>query len=209
MKKFNSIIFDLGGVIINLDYNRTAQAFIDLGLGNFNEIYSKAKQTDLFDNFEKGFLSPEAFRTELRQYLPVEITNEQIEAAWNAMLLDIPPHRVDFLLQAAKKYRIFLLSNTNAIHVKAFTRMAEEVYGKNGFEGVFERHYYSCQMGMRKPDAEIFEKVLSENNLDRTQTLFIDDSNQHIEGALRVGLHADLLKVEQGEKIEVKYLTLL
>jgi FMN phosphatase YigB (HAD superfamily) len=209
MKTFENIIFDLGGVIINLDYNRTAQAFIDLGLKNFNEIYSKAQQSHLFDDFEKGTMPPENFRAELRKYLPSETTDEQIDKAWNAMLLDIPVHRVEWLRKVGERYRIFLLSNTNTIHVDSFTKMADNVYGQGEFERVFERHYYSCQMGMRKPDAEIFERVLQENNLDKSRTLFIDDSIQHVEGAIRTGLHAELLKVESGELVEVKYLSII
>ena len=85
MKTFENIIFDLGGVIINLDYNRTAQAFIDLGLKNFNEIYSKAQQYHLFDDFEKGIMPPENFRAELRKYLHSETTDEQIDKAWKIL----------------------------------------------------------------------------------------------------------------------------
>lgn len=206
---YNAIIFDLGGVIINLNYNRTAQAFIDLGLTNFNEIYSKAKQTSLFDDFEKGLMTNDAFRATLKQHLPEGVSDEAIDAAWNAMLLDIPQHRVDFLGKVAKKYRIFLLSNTNNIHVTEFTAINDRVFGNGVFESIFEQHYYSCKMGMRKPDAEIFEYVLSENNLDRTKTLFIDDSIQHVEGARAVGLTADWLRVENGESIEEKFAGLL
>ncbi|MBL7924726.1 MAG: HAD family phosphatase [Bacteroidia bacterium] len=209
MPAYHNIIFDLGGVIIRLDYQRTAKAFMDLGLQQFNEIYSKARQSHLFDDFEKGTLPPETFRATLRRHLPETVSDEQIDGAWNAMLLGIPPHRVDWLRKAGQKYRIFLLSNTNVIHVSAFTRMADELFGPGVFEGVFEKHYYSCRMGMRKPDAEIFETVLKENQLDRSKTLFIDDCIQHIEGAVRVGLPAELLNVEAGECIEEKYMHLL
>ena len=209
MKQYESIIFDLGGVIINLDYNRTAQAFVDLGLTNFNEIYSKAKQTSLFDDFEKGTMEDPRFRATLKQYLPAHITDLQVDAAWNAMLLDIPLHRIEFLRNVAKHYRIFLLSNTNHIHVEAFTKMNDQLFGQGAFESIFEKHYYSCNMGMQKPDAEIFEFVLKENGLDRTKTLFIDDSPQHVEGALKTGLHAELLRVEMGEKLETVYANLL
>lgn len=209
MKKYDSIIFDLGGVIINLDYNKTAQAFIDLGLSNFNEIYSKAKQTSLFDDFEKGTMSNEAFRATLKQYLPATVTDVEIDKAWNAMLLDIPLHRIDFLRKVAERYRIFLLSNTNLIHVTAFTVINDHLFGKGVFESIFEKHYYSCEMGMRKPDAEIFEFVLAQNGLERTNTLFIDDSPQHIEGARKTGLDAELLKVEQGEKLEEQFAGLI
>ncbi len=204
-KSYQAIIFDLGGVIIDLDYHRTAAAFVKLGLENFDEIYSKAKQSNLFDDFEKGIMSEDGFRTELRKYLPQNTSGEQIDQAWNAMLIDIPVDRVEFLRQVGAKYRIFLLSNTNRIHVKAFSKMANDIFGKNNFLSIFEKCYLSCELGMRKPDAEIFEKVLSDNHLDRSQTLFIDDSIQHVEGALKIAIHAELLNVENGEMVEEKY----
>lgn len=205
MQKFEAIIFDLGGVIIDLSYQRTAAAFVELGLKNFDDIYSKAKQSNLFDDFEKGIMSEVGFRSELKRHLPQNTTVTQIDHAWNAMLLDIPVQRVEFIKQVGAKYRIFLLSNTNRIHVKAFTKMADEILGANNFLSIFEKSYLSCEMGMRKPDAEIFEKVLSDNNLDRSKTLFIDDSIQHVEGALKIGLKGELLLVEQGQKLEKEF----
>jgi FMN phosphatase YigB (HAD superfamily) len=202
MQKYEAIIFDLGGIIIDLSYQRTAAAFVKLGLENFDDIYSKAKQSNLFDDFEKGIMSEDGFRAELKKHLPENTSDHEIDHAWNAMLLDIPVPRVDFIKKVGAEYRIFLLSNTNQIHVKAFSKMADDIFGKNNFLSVFEKCYLSCDLGMRKPDAEIFEKVLSENNLDRTKTLFIDDSIQHVEGANAIGLSARLLRVENGENIE-------
>lgn len=209
MQHIKHLILDLGGVIINLDYQRTAQAFIALGLAGFDEIYSKAKQSSLFDDFEKGTLDNTAFRQALKNHLPSHITDLQVDEAWNAMLLDIPSQRLDFLRAVAARYRIFLLSNTNRIHVEAFTAINNRELGPGVFESIFEKHYYSCRMGMRKPDKEIFERVLHENQLDPAATLFIDDSPQHVAGALQAGLHADLLRVEQGERLEEKFAVLL
>lgn len=207
--RVKNIIFDLGGVIIDIDYNLAAKAFKDLGIVDFDNFYSKAKQSTLFDDFEKGFISNEDFRMQLRSYLPSSITDLQIDNAWNAMLLGIPASRIDFIQQIAAKYRIFLLSNTNRIHIEAFTIYNDEKFGNGYFESIFEYCYFSSDIGMRKPDAEIFEFVLSENGLLKEETIFIDDSIQHIDGALKIGLHAELLKVEAGERIEEKYQYLL
>lgn len=203
--EIKNIIFDLGGVIINLDYNRTATAFKKLGIVDFDEIYSKAKQTSLFDDFEKGITTDDDFRNALKKYLPEETADAEIDDAWNAMLLDIPAHRLEWLKEIAKRYRIFLLSNTNHIHVLSFTAYADKKFGVGVFESVFEKHYYSCEMGMRKPDAEIFEKVINDNKLNKAETLFIDDSIQHIHGAEKVGIKAEWLNIPEGEKIEDKY----
>ena len=199
--KIKNIIFDLGGVIINLDYNRTANAFKELGFQHFDTIYSQKKQEHLFDDFEKGILSPEQFRSILKQHFNKPVSDLEIDQAWNAMLLDIPAEKMELLNQLQTNYRIFLLSNTNIIHVKAFTAILENAYGPNAFEKVFEKVYYSCFLKMRKPDHEIFEMVINENKLIKEETIFIDDSIHHVEGAIRSGIrgihlaNTDSLKV--------------
>jgi FMN phosphatase YigB (HAD superfamily) len=202
-----NIIFDLGGVIINIDYQRTAAAFRSLGLNNFDEIYSQAKQEKLFDKLETGHLHEDHFREELLMHLPSGVNQIDINNAWNAMLLDFPVSRLDFIYKLREHYRIFLLSNTNIIHINSFLMLADEQVGKSFFENAFEKIYYSCDVGMRKPDPEIFELVLKENKLLPAETLFIDDSAQHIDGAGVAGIHAELLL--PGESIEVKYAELL
>lgn len=184
-----NIIFDLGAVIIDIDYNLTADAFRRLGLLHFDEIYSKAKQDHLFDRFEKGEMSDEEFRATIKSHLPPGVNDEQIDRAWNAMLKKVPEETFALLEETGKQKRIFLLSNTNRIHVRAFSEIIERQYGFARFEGLFEKTYYSCDIGMRKPDAEIFEYVLNQHGLKANETLFIDDSPQHVEGAMRCGLH--------------------
>ena len=201
-----AIIFDLGGVIINLNYQATAQAFKDLGIKDFDNVYSKQKQQLLFDDFEKGVIAVESFRAAIRKHLTKVVTNDEIDTAWNAMLLDIPVYRMQWLEELAKQYRIFLLSNTNEIHIKAFTQILITTYGKNIFESTFEKIYYSSRMKMRKPDAEIFEFVLNENNLSANQTLFVDDSEQHIKGAEKVGLYVHHLKPGEDITVALNYL---
>lgn len=207
LNHIRNIIFDLGGVIINIDYNRTAEAFKHLGMKDFDTIYSKAKQSHLFDRLETGALAEEMFHEEMYNYLPQGIPAHQITAAWNAMLLEFPASRMDFIYELKKHYRLFLLSNTNSIHLKEFLKMADDQLGEDRFENAFEKVYYSCSVGMRKPDLEIFELVLNENNLKADETLFVDDSPQHVEGALKAGLKAELLL--HGETIEGKYAGLL
>jgi hypothetical protein len=116
-----NIIFDLGGVIINLDPAATAKAFVKLGLSDWDNQYSQAKQSGLFDEYDKGKISDAEFRSGLRTFLPENVSDQQIDDAWNAMLLDIPPKRLELLSAVRKDHRIFLLSNTNFIHVKAFS----------------------------------------------------------------------------------------
>lgn len=184
----DNIIFDLGGVIINLDYSLTTQAFKDLGLTNFDEMYSQAAQTGLFDRFEKGLVSPSYFVNALLDYMPAGTTPNQIVAAWNAMILEFPMENIDLLRTLKKKYRIFLLSNTNEIHIQYFNRKLSQMVFENDLIPFFEKVYFSSEVNMRKPELEIFERVIKEQNLARTNTIFIDDTLQHIEGAQKAGI---------------------
>lgn len=192
LEGIENIIFDLGGVVLNIDYQLTSKAFRSLGVNSFDDIYSQKKQSNLFDLFETGEISPADFLKELSYYLP-NVQEKEIKRAWNAMLLDLPIHRVNLLRALKQKYRIFLLSNTNAIHEEAFLEIIQHSYGKNIFLELFEQVYLSHQIGLRKPDLECFSYVLESNDLNPKYTLFIDDSIQHIDGALNAGLRAYLL----------------
>jgi putative hydrolase of the HAD superfamily len=195
--KVKNIILDFGGVIIDVDYHRAADSFRRLGAVGFEKLYSQKEQTAIFDAFEKGILSDEQFRNEVRKYLPAPVSDEQVDNAWNSMVDSIPRPRMDYLLKLKKKYRLFLLSNTNRIHARDFYLKLEKQYGKDCLLQVFEKIYLSFQIGMRKPDAEIFNKVMRDNQLSYSETVFIDDSIQHVEGARLAGLtalHLDLNK---------------
>lgn len=193
-----NIIFDFGGVILNIDYKLTERAFAELGLTDFAGIYSQATQKDLFDKLETGRITPAQFRAEIRKYIG-KATDEQINNAWNAMLLDLPEERIILLDKLRKTHRIFLLSNTNEIHYASFMAYMKDKFKRDIFSEVFEKAYVSHDVKMRKPDAEIFELVVCENKLKKEETLFIDDSIQHIEGARKVGLNAIFL--EKGKTI--------
>ncbi|HEY6162700.1 MAG TPA: HAD family phosphatase [Bacteroidia bacterium] len=199
ISQVRNIIFDLGGVLLNLDFGLTEKAFLDLGLPDLNAIYSHAQQTGLFDDFEKGNISPGEFRMQMKKFIGLNVSDEAIDSAWNAMLLDLPLGRVEVLQRVKKTHRIFLLSNTNEIHYSAYSGYLKKAHGFPDLSHIFEREYLSYKMGMRKPDAEIFERVLEENKLRKEETLFIDDTIRHIEGARRVGIHA--LHLEKGKTI--------
>lgn len=188
MNRIKNIIFDLGGVIINLDPARTRTAFTQLGLKNFDALYSFAQQSGTFDLFDKGLLTNADFRNEMRKHINNDVTDTQIDTAWNAMLLDVPAEKIELLKYLKSRYRTFLLSNTNRIHVDCFSAELGRVHGSKDFSPWMERCYYSCEIGMRKPDEEIFRYVLHENNLSPEETLFIDDSPQHIAGASSCGI---------------------
>jgi putative hydrolase of the HAD superfamily len=183
-----NIIFDLGGVIINIDYAKGTDALKAYGKTGTNVDFSQKAQSELFDLYERGDISSEEFREGLRAEYYIEASDEQIDEAWNSLLLDIPAERIELLRELGKQYRLFLLSNTNAIHMIAFNKIVEENFGIASLDSLFDKAYYSHLVRMRKPGGEVFEHILTENGLKREETLFIDDSIQHIEGAKQVGL---------------------
>ena len=187
-----NIIFDLGGVLINLNYQLTRKAFEDLGVEDFDAFYTQHAANPLFENLEVGAIEPEAFYEALREATGLTLTNSQIETAWNAMLLDFPAERLEWLSQIKNKYNIYLFSNTNAIHYDAFINIYRKVAHQLGldlrFEHFFKTAYYSHTLGRRKPEVTAFEAVIQDANLDPVQTLFIDDTLLNIEGAQKAGL---------------------
>ena len=187
-KEVKNIIFDLGGVILNINYHKTAQVFNSLGCENFDEIYSQKQQNGLFDNFETGQISSQEFINELLKVLPKEVPPKEVVDAWNAMLLDLPQKRIERLQKLKKTHRIFLLSNTNQIHEEAFVKIIQQENKIKSFNHLFEQVYFSHHIGMRKPNREVFDFVLQENSLNPTETLFIDDSPQHLVGAEEAGI---------------------
>lgn len=194
------IIFDLGGVLLNIDYQLTEQAFLALGIKNFPEMYSQLKQSTLFDDFEKGIVSPAEFVAVLRQTADIDLSTEDIINAWNAMLLDFPLRRLQILQQLRIYHDLVLLSNTNEIHEAAFNKIIEAERGVSNLGTFFDKVYLSHRIGMRKPDAEVFERILTECSFKPEHTLFIDDSPQHIEGAKKLGIQT--IWLEQGMTIE-------
>jgi putative hydrolase of the HAD superfamily len=190
MLHYENIIFDLGGVIIDLHLDRTHQLFTALSGKDFYQLFSLQSQAFLFDAFETGQISDEEFRNGLRMLLQVDLPDEVIDAHWNALLGNIPAERLQLLLQLGQQKRIFLLSNTNSIHKKAFEEILFRQHGYAGMEVFFEKAYYSHEVGDRKPNTSIFTRVLEENGLEPAKTLFIDDTLKHVEGARKAGLHA-------------------
>lgn len=198
MQSIKNIIFDYGNVIFLIDFKRTQNSFTELGIENVERFFAHKGHDPLFDEFEKGMISAAEFRDGLRQITKKpDLTDQQIDRAWNTLLIGVPPVNHQILLKAKEKYRTFLLSNNNEIHYKWVMNYLKTEYGLNSNSVFFERDYYSHLLKMRKPDINIFGYVLKENNLDPAETLFIDDSPQHIKTALLLGFQTHLLTSEE------------
>ena len=182
-----NIIFDLGGVLINIDFKLTEQAFAKLGFHDFSKHITQFHITRLFEDYETGKINDAGFINRIQQLAPHPITENEIIHAWNALLLDFPPERIELLKKIKQQYRIFLLSNTNALHHTEFQKRFFALTGGQ-LEDVFDKTYYSQTTGMRKPNAEIYQLVVDENKLNPSETLFIDDTASNFSGAEQVGL---------------------
>jgi putative hydrolase of the HAD superfamily len=194
-----NLIFDFGGVICNIEITRTEKEFYRLGLRSFEKDYSVSNRESLFGSFEAGSLSESQFRDLIRKWIPNPVTDHQIDAAWNALLLDIPKPRIDLLVRLRSRYRLFLLSNTNPIHHRQFKQNLQEQHGFEDFPALFEKTYFSYILRMKKPSREMFEFVIRDAGIIPRESLFIDDSLEHIVGAREAGLYAYHLK--KGEDI--------
>jgi glucose-1-phosphatase len=200
-KSIKNIIFDFGGVICNIDVNLTRQAFMDLGLKKFDTGKTITGSTGLFEDLETGAVTPQHFRNELKIFFETPVTDEQLDLAWNRLLLDIPEPRISLLEEIRKHYRIFLLSNSNEIHYLCYLEQFRKQFGYSDFEALFEKAYFSFRIGLKKPSPEIYRYVLQNSRLDPSETLFIDDTLIHVEGAENAGIHAYHLAIDRGEQI--------
>jgi glucose-1-phosphatase len=187
MAATKNIIFDLGGVLLDIDYQKTIIAFEKLGLKNFEAMFSQFKADDLFEKLETGHISETDFYVAVKERTKIELTNEEIDNAWNALILNFRPASLDFLEKLSANYKLFLLSNTNSIHLKYFKNLFMQQTGKPLLDVYFNKAWYSNEVGLRKPGTAIFEFVLQEENLKAGETLFIDDTLMNIETAQKLG----------------------
>lgn len=192
MQKKN-LILDLGGVILDINYQFTIDAFNAIGIPHAEKLYSQQSQIPLFDNLEKGLISEEEFFDDIRLMSGTQHDDETLRKCWNAILIGLPKENVETLQELKKKYRLFLLSNTNSIHETAYRKMIIDQYGSFIFDDIFEKMYLSHRVHLRKPSVEIFEYVIGNSGLNKNETLFIDDSIQHVEGAKKAGIDSILM----------------
>ena len=189
----DAIIFDLGGVLIEVDYNRTILAFEKLGISNAKELYSQKAQTELFNQIECGEITPHFFLNELLKFCPKKTKISEVKEAWNAIIGPYNKRIITLLKELKKKHKLFVLSNTNAIHIEKANLEWAKISDKP-IDAFFDKVYLSHKIGDRKPNESVFIKICKEQGLDKNKTLFIDDSIQHIKAANKLGLKTNHLK---------------
>ncbi len=177
-KGIKNLLIDLGGVLINLDHQRCMENFKELGFTDVEERLNIQQLHGIFMQQEKGLITSAEFRNGLRDMMGKVVSDNQIDAAWNSLLVDIPKHKLDLLLELRSKYVVYLLSNTNEIHWRYACRV----------EDYFEKAYLSYEMHMAKPEADIFKAVIEDAGIEPQETLFIDDSELNCKAAQELGI---------------------
>jgi len=198
--QIKNILFDLGGVLLDIDYLKTVKAFKNLGLRNPEQAFTKEIQADLFQEFERGRIRETEFLETLNSHMP-GASKEEIISAWNALLGDFPVKRYEFLKSLANSYKLGVLSNTNIIHERAFMGIIDRSVGWDNFKSLFQGLGYSHNLGERKPNTEVFHVCLSMMRFKPEETLFIDDTPEHVEGAKKAGMHSIHLQTGNIKKL--------
>ncbi|HEY5510738.1 MAG TPA: HAD family phosphatase [Prolixibacteraceae bacterium] len=185
-----NILFDLGGVLLTIDVNKTAEAFTRLGWGSGYPV---------FENVEVGKDNPDQFRENIRKVLPGKVSDEEIDQAWNAMLVDFPSQILEYVESLKPQYKLYLLSNTNELHVKRFKDIFYSKFGYD-FDDLFVKAYFSNEIGFRKPDTQAYVSVLTHANLKPESTLFVDDLKLNTDAAAKLGMQ--VLHIEPGKLMD-------
>lgn len=193
--RIKNIVFDLGDVILNIDVPLASTNFGKLSGREQYEIITLFKEKELFRLFETGLVDEEAFRNMIRELLEFpDWSQEIIDTAWNSLLLDIPPARIELIKELGKNYRLFLLSNTSSIHIKEVNKILHAASGVEKLDDLFEKVYLSYEMGKMKPDPAIYLQVLEESGLVAEETLFLDDNADNITAASKLGIDTILVQ---------------
>lgn len=186
-KNIKNIVFDLGGVLIDLDFHRALRAFRQAGFEDIEEQVHSFSREGIFQQFETGAITADEFRTAIREKTRVALTDREIDDLWNLMLVNIPHEKLKLILDLRGKYMVYLLSNTNPIH---WDYTCKNAFNYHGFrvKDYFEQTFLSYEMHLAKPDKAIFEKMLEEANLLPEETFFIDDSETNCNAASELGI---------------------
>ena len=206
MTPVKNIIFDLGNVLYDIDFNIMYDQFRELGIPDFQNHYTLNQSDELFFDLEKGFIDEVAFCNRFNQLYNLSLSHDQIIKAWNSLLKEYRKESMDWVKANQQKFPMFLFSNTNQIHFDFFIPQFEREIGGD-FEQLFKTPYYSHKMGMRKPDPASFQYILDQEGLIAAETLFIDDNEPNVIAAASVGLK--VLYLQPGMFIETELLQIL
>ena len=193
MKNFPDVdffVFDLGNVIIDIDYNRTFQLIKSMIPQSLHNRVDTFYQTDFHQAYEKGWIDSPAFRNEVRAYFHQDWSDSEVDGLWNSLLGKIPAYRIDLIKKLKQNHRVGVLSNTNEIHIQGVNAILQAEFQLDNFHSLFDRVFYSHEMGMAKPSEEIYRQLVMELDTQPEKILFFDDLKVNVEGAKDVGIQA-------------------
>jgi glucose-1-phosphatase len=192
--KFKAVIFDFGNVIINIELQRIYNTFAKFTSKSPTYIEKRLEEDQIFRRYESGQFNDEEFREVIRQTLGFPLSDKEIDTSWNAILLDIPTDRIELIKNIRLKFPIYLLSNTNNIHIEASNLYLKKQHSIENLDLLFDKVFLSYQMGMWKPDVEIYHTVLKQIKLQPHEALFLDDNLKNIESAKAIGMQTILVE---------------
>lgn len=204
MENIKNLIFDLGNVILNIDTKLSEKAFAQYGMNDFEKLYTLASQNELFDRLEVGSITENEFYDEFRRVTGCKLDNKTLEQCWDALIMDFPAARIEMLkhLKAEGKYRTFILSNTNIIHYRFYTALLKRTHGVDGLESLVEHAYFSHEIGLKKPNRDIFDYVVTNSHIKPEESIFIDDNEVNIKAANAWGFNTIFLKNNDMENLK-------
>lgn len=189
-----NIVFDLGDVVINISPERCFDAFAKLFSMQREQVVLEFDKLQVFEKYESGKISDVEFLSLIRTISIGQVSDEEIIHAWQQILLDIPKERIDLIQELASDHKIYVLSNTSHYHMIEVNAILERVSGVTTIDELVEKTYYSYEMGLRKPDPEIYSTLLRDSNLTPNETLFLDDNRNNVEAAIDLGIRAILVE---------------
>lgn len=190
----NVLLFDFGGVIINIDLERTKNAFAYHGIKNVESWFKASAQNETLNSFETGKISAGKFIERVLTTANVTMTDESFIANWNALLLDIPLERISLMQKLKPHYKLYMLSNINSIHAKQCNQILNETSGIEDVKTLFDKVYFSYEIGLRKPDKLCFQYVLDDLSINPDHVLFFDDNTENIATAKAMGIQSFLVQ---------------
>ncbi len=193
LKPFKVIVFDLGDVIINIDFNNTYNAFAKLSGLSLEATLGKFEELQVFDRYEKGSIKDEEFLIYMQEQFAPSSSLTQVLDAWNAILMDIPVERIEQIKELRKQYPVYILSNTSNLHIIGVNKILYDSTGIKNLNQICDKPFYSYEMGLRKPSIEIYHHLLKEINCEPSDVLFLDDNKDNVLSAQTIGIQVVLV----------------
>jgi FMN phosphatase YigB (HAD superfamily) len=188
-----AVVFDFGNVIIPIDLSKLFQAFADLTFKSADRVKKLFDDAEIFRKYETGFYADDEFRDVIRQTLSYPLNDQEIDEAWNALFIEVPAERIAFLESLRYRVPIYLLSNTNSIHIEYCLHYFRQKFNLPDFRSLFEKAFLSYEMGLWKPDYAIYHQVIEEVGFAAEEILFIDDNPDNVDAARDLGIQAVLI----------------